>query len=110
MKITLMQFLYIRNLVLKKLELEENIIFLGKKQNPYPYFKISDCVILSSDYEGVPNVLIEAMAVGTPSVSTDCAPGGAATLIRSGENGILTPVGDLAALAEEWRIILDYLY
>ncbi len=69
--------------------------------NDLPH-KISRCAIfaLSSDYEGVPNVLIEAMAVGTPSVSTDCAPGGAATLINSGENGILTPVGDVDALAE----------
>ena len=55
---------------------------------------------LASDYEGVPNVLIEAMAVGTPSVSTDCAPGGAAELIENGKNGLLTPVGDTAALAD----------
>lgn len=55
---------------------------------------------LSSDYEGVPNVLIEALAVGTPSVSTDCAPGGAAELIENGKNGILVPVGDANALAE----------
>lgn len=62
--------------------------------------RIGHCMIfaLSSDYEGVPNVLIEAMAMGTPAVSTDCAPGGAATLIHSGENGILTPVGDVDAL------------
>ena len=55
---------------------------------------------LSSDYEGVPNVLIEAMAVGAPSVSTDCAPGGAAELIENGKNGILVDVGDAEALAE----------
>ena len=41
--------------------LEEQIIFLGRKQNPYPYFKISDCVILTSDYEGYPVVFLESM-------------------------------------------------
>lgn len=56
--------------------------------------------VLSSDYEGVPNVLIEAMAVGTPVVTTDCAPGGAAVLVKNGGNGILVPVRDEKALAE----------
>lgn len=72
--------------------------------------RISRCGIfaLSSDYEGVPNVLIEAMAVGTPSVSTDCAPGGAAALIRPGENGLLTPVGDAEALAESLSYMADH--
>lgn len=64
--------------------------------------KISYCEIfaLSSDYEGVPNVLIEAMAVGTPVVSTDCAPGGAASLIANGKNGILVPVQSREALTQ----------
>lgn len=72
--------------------------------------RISRCGIfaLSSDYEGVPNVLIEAMAAGTPSVSTDCAPGGAAALIRNGENGLLTPVGDADALAEALCYMADH--
>ncbi|MBP3392997.1 MAG: glycosyltransferase, partial [Lentisphaeria bacterium] len=73
-------------------------------------FRISRCEIfaLSSDYEGVPNVLIEAMAVGTPAVSTDCAPGGAASLIRNGENGLLVPTGNVRALAEGLSYLADH--
>lgn len=63
---------------------------------------------LSSDYEGVPNVLIEAMAVGTPCVSTDFAPGSAASLIDNGRNGILVSVGDADALAEGLSYIADH--
>jgi len=50
--------------------LEEQIIFLGRKQNPYPYFKISDCVILTSDYEGYPVVFIESMILNKPIITT----------------------------------------
>ena len=72
--------------------------------------RIGKCSIfaLSSDYEGVPNVLIEAMAVGTPAVSTDCAPGGAATLIQSGENGLIVPVQDVEALADGISFLADH--
>lgn len=72
--------------------------------------QIGKCSIfaLSSDYEGVPNVLIEAMAVGTPAVSTDCAPGGAATLIQSGENGLIVPVQDVEALADGISFMADH--
>ena len=63
--------------------------------------------VLSSDYEGVPNVLIEAMAMGVPSVATDCAPGGAADLITDGVNGFITPVGDVDALAEKIIEVVD---
>lgn len=57
--------------------------------------------VLTSDFEGIPNALIEAMSIGVPSVSTDCSPGGAALLIRDGENGFLVPRGDAEAIAEK---------
>ena len=65
---------------------------------------VADCIrragafALSSDFEGMPNALIEAMALGLPCVATDCPSGGCAALIRDGENGLLTPAGDEAAL------------
>ena len=55
----------------KEKELENNIIFLGRKQNPYPYFKISDCTILSSDYEGYPVVFLESFLFNKPVITTD---------------------------------------
>ena len=55
--------------------------------------------MLSSDYEGIPNALIEAMAIGLPCVSTDCSPGGARELICSGENGAIVPCNSKKDLA-----------
>lgn len=54
----------------KQYNLEKNILFLGRKQNPYPYFKISDCVILTSDYEGYPVVFLESFVLNKPLITT----------------------------------------
>ncbi len=51
--------------------LQEIIIFVGAKKNPYPYFKISDCVVLSSDYEGYPVVFLESYVLDKPIITTD---------------------------------------
>ena len=57
--------------MVKENGLEEYILFLGKKKNPYPYFKISDSVILTSEYEGYPVVYVEAMVLETPILTTN---------------------------------------
>ena len=57
--------------LVEKYNLQEEIIFLGKKKNPYPYYKIADCFLLTSEYEGFPVVYTEAMVLGLPIITTD---------------------------------------
>ena len=57
--------------LVEKYDLNKNIIFQGSQENPYPYFKISDCVILSSDYEGYPVVFLESFLLNKPIITTD---------------------------------------
>ena len=75
------------------------IAFLGFDENPFRYMRRAALLVLSSLSEGLPNVLIEAMACGTPVVSTD-APFGPAEILEGGRWGRLTPVGDAPALAQ----------
>ena len=64
--------------------------------------------VLSSDYEGMPNALMEAMALGLPCVATDCRPGGARTLVEDGVNGFVVPRMDVDALADKMRYVLSH--
>jgi len=59
----------------KRMNLEEKILFLGKVENVFPYLKKTDCFILSSFYEGFPNVVVEALSQNLPVISTDCLTG-----------------------------------
>lgn len=80
----------------------------GFVSNPYAFMSKASVFVLSSAYEGLPTVLIEAMAVGTPVVSTDC-PSGQRKFLEFGRYGRLVPVGDIKALAQAIIITLTSL-
>lgn len=82
----------IKNLV-KKLDLSEDVIFAGFDKNPFKYMTNCDLFVLSSKQEGMPGVLIQAMACGAACISTDCK-SGPNEIIKTDENGILVPVGN----------------
>lgn len=84
--------------LVKELGIAADVDFPGYVQNPYAYMARSAVFVLSSAWEGLPTVLIEAMALGTPVVSTDCE-SGPAEILANGKYGYLTPVGDSEALA-----------
>ncbi|MGN6495791.1 MAG: glycosyltransferase [Tsuneonella sp.] len=81
-----------------ELKLRDDVDLPGFRANPWPYMKAASVFVLSSRYEGLPGALIQAMAVGTPVVSTDCRTGPGEILER-GRWGKLVPVGDADALA-----------
>jgi len=91
----------------RKKELNDCISFPGRDPNVVEKIKNSACFVLSSDYEGLPNALIEAMAVGVPCIATDCPSGGPASLITDGLNGFLVPVGDSPALSNKMGQVVD---
>ncbi len=78
----------------------------GHKENPYPYFRQAAVFVLTSRYEGFPNVLLEAMACGTPVISVDC-PGGIREIIEDGKTGLIVPQENPAALRQAITRLLD---
>jgi glycosyltransferase involved in cell wall biosynthesis len=90
-----------------RLEVASAVRFMGFQANPYPFMRAADLFVLSSRWEGFGNVIVEAMAVGTPVVATDCNHG-PREIIRHGESGLLAPPGDDAALATAMlRVLRD---
>ena len=78
--------------------------------DPNIHKKIRDCAmfVMTSDYEGMPNSLIEAMAIGLPVISTDCLGGGARAVINDGANGLLVPCGDAQAVADAMLDLIEH--
>lgn len=91
----------------KAYHLEEQVVFEGFVPRTIESIKDSSIFVLSSDSEGMPNALIEAMAMGIASIATDVPSGGSRYLIKDGENGILIPVGDKDALVHALQRLID---
>lgn len=93
--------------LVQELGLQERVRFMGRKNDVERQIHESRIFVLSSNVEGMPNALLEAMALGLACISTDCPCGGPRAVIRDGENGLLVPVGDTDALTRAIRRILD---
>lgn len=94
---------------LRKLaENNSQIIFKGSVSNIVASIQNASLAVLSSDFEGIPNALLEYMSLGIPSVSTDCSPGGAAMIIENGVNGMLVPASKPYELASAMKYMLSH--
>lgn len=91
----------------QELGMSERIHLMGVTENVGEVLSKAKMFVLSSDYEGMPNVLLEALTVGVPSISTDCPCGGPKALIENGVNGLLVKTGDKEELAAAMKYMLD---
>jgi len=92
--------------LVRELGLTQKVDLPGFLQNPYSYMAHADLFILSSRFEGLPTVLIESLACGTPVVATDCI-SGPSEILENGQYGQLVPVGDVDALS---KAIIDSIH
>lgn len=92
--------------IVDNLGLADDVLLPGFVKNPYAYMKHSSCFVLSSQEEGLPTVLIEAMACGCPVVATDC-PSGPDEILDRGVYGQLVPIKNAQALGEAMQSTLN---
>lgn len=90
-----------------RLNLRDRVNINASRKDIFDCIHKASLFVLTSDFEGMPNALLEAMALGLPCISTDCRPGGARTLIKQGVNGYIVPCGDVDALAHLIRQMLS---
>ena len=91
----------------KEYGIEKQVIIAGKVSDIENKLASSTIYLLSSDYEGMPNALLEAMAVGVPAIATDCPCGGPKTIISDKCYGILVPVRDAEKMSDAIRMLLN---
>lgn len=97
--------------IINSLGLEHKVSLPGNKNDIYERIKDASLFVMSSDFEGMPNALMEAIALGVPCVSTDCPCGGPRELIKNGYNGRLVPINDIERMTEAIKDVLtDELY
>ena len=89
------------------LGLEGRVLLPGVSEDVARDIRAARLFVLSSDYEGMPNALLEAMALGLPCIATDCPCGGPAEVIENGVSGLLVPVGDENALTAAMQTLLE---
>ena len=88
------------------LYLERDVELPGFVHNPYAYMAKASLFVLSSRWEGLPTVLVEALHCGAPVISTDC-PSGPREILEEGRYGLLVPVGDVDSMARAMRAVLS---
>lgn len=93
--------------IIEECGLEEKVLLSGDSSKVAEDIKDATMYVLPSDTEGMPNALMEAMALGLPVISTDCPCGGPKTLIEEGVNGLLVPVGDVDAMSKAMDRLLS---
>lgn len=91
----------------RKLSVEQHVDFPGHTKEIHNIMANSAIFALTSDFEGLSNSMLEALAIGLPTVCTDCPPGGAAEYITDGVNGMLVPVRDVDALYSKLCIMAE---
>ena len=87
--------------------LQKSVKLKGTTNNLFEEIYHSKMFVLSSDYEGMPNALMEAMAIGLPSISTDCKPGGAREIIQNGVNGLIVERGNADSLYRAMKYYIE---
>jgi glycosyltransferase involved in cell wall biosynthesis len=92
----------------RQLGVAQDVDLPGFMANPMAAMRAAQVFVLSSRFEGLPGVLIQAMACGTPVVSTDC-PSGPREILQDGHWGRLVPVGDVTRMAEAIKATLEHL-
>ena len=91
----------------EQLGISEAVKFHGFSSEIHKIMAGSAIYVSSSDYEGISNSMLEALAIGIPAICTDCPVGGARMYIRDGENGYLIPVGDADVMADRMLALME---